>query len=105
MMLRNPTSRPWSSHTACTLAITVTLVPSLPNSSSSTLHEYTEPIYGPGYEDRAMGGEARNAQARALFKRNIFREGNRMLSRHDDVFGGGSKRTTALRAEAPHAFG
>ena len=41
------------------------------DSSRSTLYQDRASVDGPRYVDSAMGGDAGNAEARALFKRNL----------------------------------
>ena len=70
--------------------------------SRSTLHQDRASVDGPRYVDSTMGGDAGNAEARALFKRNLRRKRYGVPRRDYVILRRCPKRSVALSAEAPH---
>src|SRR5918999_709490 len=55
-------------------------------------------------EHRAMGGQARDAEAGALLEGDTLGQRDRLVARHDGVLGRGAEGAVGLRAVAPDAL-
>ena len=71
------------------------------NGARSTLYEDRASVDGPRYMDSAMGGDAGNAEARALFERNLRRKRYGVPRRDYGILRCRPERPVALCAEAP----
>ena len=72
------------------------------DSSRSTLHQDRASFDGPRDMDSAMGGDAGNAEARALFERNFRRKWCGVSRRDYGILRCRPERPVALSAEAPY---